>query len=147
MKVRQKTAWFMLHRIREAWSAESESLFSGPVETDETYVGGRRANMSKVKRKTLTWRHAVGKEAVVGTKDRETNRVAVRHIQHTDGPHTDGPHTAGFVAQETQPGATVYTDESSAYNVLDGQFDRESVNHSAGEYVRDQAHINGMASF
>ena len=142
LKVTQKTAWFMQHRIREAWSAESESLFSGPVEADETYMGGRRANMSKAKRKTLTGRGAVGKEAVVGTKDRETNRVAVRHIQHTDGPHI-----AGFVAEKTEPGATVYTDEAGAYNQLGASFDHESVNHGTGEYVRDQAHINGMESF
>ena len=142
IKVTQKTAWFMLHRIREAWSAESESLFSGPVEADETYMGGRRANMSKAKRKTLSGRGAVGKEAVVGTKDRETNRVAVRHIQHTDAPHV-----AGFVAEKTKPGATVYTDEASAYNPLGAWFDHESVSHGTGEYVRDQAHINGMESF
>ena len=140
--VTQKTAWFMLHRIREAWAAESETLFTGPVEADETYVGGRRANMSKAKRKTLTGRGAVGKEAVVGTKDRETNRVAVRHIQHTDGPHI-----AGFVVEKTAPGATVYTDESAAYNALGSSFDHESVNHSAGEYVRQAAHINGIESF
>ena len=142
LKVTQKTAWFMLHRIREAWSTESESLFSGPVEADETYMGGRRANMSKAKRKTLTGRGAVGKEAVVGTKDRETNRVAVRHIQNTDAPHV-----AGFVAEKAAPGATVYTDEASAYNPLSAWFDHESVNHGTGEYVRDQAHINGMESF
>ena len=142
LKVTQKTAWFMLHRIREAWGAESEGLFSGPVEADETYMGGRRANMSNAKRKTLTGRGAVGKEAVVGTKDRETNRVAVRHIQYTDAPHV-----AGFVAEKTKPGATVYTDEASAYNPLGAWFDHESVNHGTGEYVRDQAHINGMESF
>lgn len=68
LKVTQKTAWFMLRRIREAWSAESESLFSGPVEADETYMGGRRANMSKAKRKTLSGRGAVGKEAVIGKR-------------------------------------------------------------------------------
>ena len=142
LKVTQKTAWFMLHRLREAWSAESESLFSGPVEADETYMGGRRANMSKAKRKTLTGRGAVGKEAVVGTKDRETNRVAVHHIQNTDAPHV-----AGFIAEKTEPGATVYTDEAAAYNPLSAWFDHESVNHGTGEYVRDQAHINGMESF
>ena len=142
LKVTQKTAWFMLHRIREAWSVESETLFTGPVEADETYMGGLRKNMSKAKRKSLSGRGAVGKEAIVGAKDRETNRVVVRHIQHTDGSHI-----AGFVAKHTALGATVYTDESAAYNPLDVFYDRESVNHSAGEYVRDQAHINGMESF
>ena len=98
--------------------------------------------MPRSKRKTLSGRGAVGKEAVVGVKDRATNRVAVRHIQHTDAPHV-----AGFVAEKTQPGATVYTDEAAAYNPLGASFDHESVNHGTGEYVRNQAHINGMESF
>ena len=45
IKVTQKTAWFMLHRIREAWTCEQTALFSGPVEVDETYIGGLRRNM------------------------------------------------------------------------------------------------------
>ena len=142
LKVTQKTAWFMLHRLREAWDDSGLGAFDGPVEADETYIGGKRKNMSKAKRKELTGRGAVGKEAVVGTKDRDTNRVAVRHIQHTDAPHV-----AGFVAEKTKLGATVYTDEASAYNPLGAWFDHESVNHGTGEYVRDQAHINGMESF
>ena len=105
-------------------------------------MGGGRVNMSKAKRKTLTGRGAVGKEAVVGAKDRKTNRVAVRHIQHTDAPHV-----AGFVVEKTKPGATVYTDEAAAYNPLGAWFDHESVDHGTGEYVRDQAHINGIESF
>ena len=143
LKVTQKTAWFMLHRLREAWG-ESDSLptFSGPVEADETYIGGKRKNMSNAKRKELTGRGAVGKTAVVGTKDRETNKVAARPV-----PATSAPYVAGFVAEKTKPGATVYTDDAAAYNVLGPWFTHESVNHSAGEYVRGQAHTNGMESF
>ncbi len=51
--VTQKTAWFMLHRIREAWAMEAAEMFTGPVEADETYVGGRRRNMSNAKRKAV----------------------------------------------------------------------------------------------
>ena len=67
--VTQKTAWFMLHRIREAWRSEQAALFSGPVEVDETYIGGKRKNMSKAKRKTLKGRGTVGKAVIVGAKD------------------------------------------------------------------------------
>ena len=143
LKVTQKTAWFMLHRLREAWG-ESDDLppFSGPVEADETYIGGKRKNMPNRKRKELTGRGAVGKTAVVGTKDRASNKVAARPV-----PATSAPHTAGFVAERTKPGATVYTDEAAAYNALDPWFKREAVNHSANEYVRGQAHTNGMESF
>ena len=142
LKVTQKTAWFMLHRLREAWDDNGAAPFSGPVEADETYIGGKRKNMPKSKRVELSGRGAVGKAAIVGTKDRETNKVAARHVQHTDASHV-----AGFVAERTKPGATVYTDDAKAYNALAPWFDHESVNHSVGEYVRGQAHTNGMESF
>ena len=100
--------------------------------------------MSNAKRAELagTGRGAVGKEAVVGVKDRKTNRVAVRHVQRTDGPHI-----AGFVAENVKPGATVYTDESPTYNALAAWYDHESVNHGVNEFVRGMAHTNGMESF
>ena len=60
---------------------------------------------------------------------------------------TPTPRTSRLVAEKTAPGAKVYTDESSAYNALAAWFDHESVNHSAGEYVRGMAHTNGMESF
>ena len=140
--VSQKTAWFMLQRIRKAFEDDDEPPFSGPVEADETYVGGKRKNMPKAKRKMLEGRGAVGKTAVVGAKDRASNRVAAKPI-----PATDAPHVAGFVAERTEAGATVYTDEAKAYNVLGSHYDHEAVNHSVGEYVRGQAHTNGIESF
>ena len=66
LKITQKTAWYMLHRLRDAWAAGvGEQQFSGPAEGDETYMGGKRKNMSKAKRAELTGRGAVGKEAVL----------------------------------------------------------------------------------
>ena len=62
-------------------------------------------------------------------------------------PVTDTPHVAGFVASQTKDGAKVYTDEARVYNALDPWFDHESVNHKIAEYVREQAHTNGMESF
>ena len=142
LEITQKTAWHLAHRIRKAMADGAMLPFSGPVEADETYLGGKRKNMPNRKRKELTGRGAVGKTAVVGTKDRETNAVAARKVERTDAPHL-----AGFVAQRTAPGAKVYTDDASVYTALDPWFDRESVNHSAGEFVRGQAHTNGMESF
>lgn len=76
LNIGQKAAWFMLHRIREAWSVEiDDDDFQGPVEVDESYFGGKRANMSNAQRKELTGRGTVGKTAVVGMKDRESNEV------------------------------------------------------------------------
>ena len=79
--VSQPSAWFMLHRIREAWhDANTEELesFTGPVEVDEAYFGGRRRNMHKAKRKQLTGRGPTGKTAVAGIKDRKSKPLAIQ---------------------------------------------------------------------
>ena len=139
--VTQKTAWFMLHRIREAWAEEREALFSGPVETDETYMGGKRKNMPKAKRKQMTGRGTVGKSIVAGAKDRETNEVRARVVANTEKPTLQG-----FVRDSAAPGATLYTDEHGSYAGMP-EFAHEAVNHSVGEYVREMAHTNGIESF
>ena len=139
--ITQKSAWFMLHRLRNAVESGS-GMFSGPVEVDETYMGGKRANMSNAKRKELagTGRGAVGKVAIVGAKDRATRRVAAKVVESTDKSTLQG-----FVVEHTAPGATVYSDEASAYEGL--PFEHQSVKHSVAEYVRGQVHTNGVESF
>ncbi len=139
--VTQKTAWFMLHRIREAWSLEQGTMFSGPVEADETYIGGKRKNMPLAKRKKQTGRGAVGKTAVAGVKDRGSNMVAARVMEATDSGALQT-----FVRDHAEPGATLYTDEAAAYKGMP-EYDHEAVNHSVSEYVRDMAHTNGIESF
>ena len=143
IKVTQKTAWFMLHRIREAWSTETVAMFTGPVEADETYIGGKRRNMSNTKRLQMkdAGRGAVGKTAVAGIKDRETNQVSARIVQYTDKPTFQG-----FIRETIQPGSQLYTDEARAYAGMP-EYGHEAVNHSVSEYVRDQAHTNGVESF
>ena len=140
--ISQKAAWFMLHRIREAWAAPDTGAFAGPVEVDETYMGGKRKNMSHAKRRELAGigRGPVGKTAVVGAKDRATKNVRAKVVENTDKPTLQG-----FVTDNTAPGATVYSDEARAYEGL--PFLHEAVKHSVGEYVRGVAHTNGMESF
>ena len=144
--VSQRAAWFMLHRMREAWGEDDDDDFDGPVEVDETYVGGERKNKSNAERKALreagVGRGPVDKMAVVGVKDRETNEVRAEVVRRVDGSTLQG-----FVREHTEPGATVYTDEAAAYKGLARDFDHEAVNHSASQYVRGQAHTNGMESF
>ena len=140
--VKQSTAWFMLHRIREAWAGNGEGPFEGPVEIDETYFGGKRKNMSKAKRKELAGagRGAVGKTAVVGAKDRATNKVAAQVVEATDSATL-----LAFVADSAELDAVVYTDDAAAYEGIPNP--HESVKHSVSEYVNGMAHTNGIESF
>ena len=139
LKVTQKTAWFMLHRIREAWSAPLPGGFAGPVEADETFVGGRAKNMHATKRKQLTGRGGVDKSVVAGVKDRATGRVRASVVARVDGPTL-----TGFVEGHAATDAIVYTDEHMAYAT---PANWHAVKHGVGEWVRDQIHINGMESF
>ena len=138
--IRQGTAWFLMQRIREGFMEGQHKPFPGPVEADETFIGGKRKNMPRSKRVKLTGRGGVGKTAVAGIKDRDSNRIVARPVEGTDKETLQG-----FVAEHTDPGAKVFTDEATAYKGM--PFDREAVCHSVGEYVRGQAHTNGMESF
>ena len=139
LDITQRSAWHLAHRIRKAFE-ENGGLFAGPVEVDESYFGGRRANMSKAKRKNLSGRGTAGKTAVVGAKDRATGRVRAAVVSSTDTESLQG-----FVVENAAPGATVYTDEAAAYHGI--PFEHEAVKHSVGEYVRDMSHVNGVESF
>ena len=141
LKISQPSAWFMLHRLRQAWAGKDDS----PFEADESYWGGKRKNMSNAKRKELreagAGRGAVGKEAVVGIRDRETNQVRARQIRDTRATTVQT-----FIHQNTAEGSTIYSDEAPVYKSIPGR-KHGSVNHSVGEYVREQIHVNGMESF
>ena len=143
----QKAAWFMLHRLREAWAPELGDPLDGPVEVDETCMGGKRKNMSNAQRKELagTGRGAVGKTAATGAKDRASNQVRAKVIEKTDA-ETLVP----FVEDNAAQGATVHTDEAAAHASLPTMFngiDHETVKHSVSECVRGQVHTNGVESF
>ena len=139
--VSQKTAWFMLHRLREAYAGNGGEPFRGPVEVDETYMGGLERN-KHAKDKLNAGRGPVGKTPVVGVKDRETKQVAADVVQAVDGA------TLGaIVRHHAEPGATVYTDDHGGYGAIGDDYDHDTVRHSVAEYVRGMAHTNGIESF
>ena len=139
LSITQKSAWHLAHRIREAMAIQGNGPMTGPVEVDETYFGGKRRNMRANQRKVLEGREPAGKTAVVGIKDRANNTVRAKVVENTTAETLQG-----FVVENADAFATVYTDDATAYQSL--PFDHESVKHSLQEYVRGEAHTNGIES-
>ena len=137
--ITQKTAWFLMHRIREGMGFTGE-LFDGEVEVDETYVGGRRGRKHANKR-LLMKSPTDGKVIVFGVRERSTGRVWAHPIPNTE---RETLHNAvgGRVAHHSM----VYSDGHTGYDDL-YPYGHEAVIHSVGEYVRGQAHTNGIESF
>ena len=137
LKITQKSAWFMAHRIREALTA-GEHLLADPVEVDETYIGGKSKNRHASERRGYG-RGPIGKAPVVAMRSRTTREVRARAVAHVNRTAL-----VTFIQANVAPEAMVYTDEHPAYAVLPHH---EAVRHSVGEYVADQAHTNGIESF
>jgi transposase-like protein len=144
--VTQKSAWFMLHRVRHAMQVGSFQKFDGVVESDETYVSGAASNMHlSLRRAKIQGRGAVGKAIVHGVLARgdEAKISKVKATVVKDARHKTLVPT---VRQNVTDGSTVYTDALASYNYLSAYYIHESIDH-AKEYVRGAVHTNGMENF
>jgi transposase-like protein len=148
--VTQKSAWFMLHRIRLAMQSNSFKKFGGgensEVEVDETFVGGKAANMHASKRKRI--RQALGvtagpvaKTIVMGFLDREQRKVRATIV-----PNTSRITLQAEILKHVADDSNVYTDEAAPYTNLPPGYVHEIVNHTQ-EYVRGRVHTNSLENF
>jgi transposase-like protein len=142
--VTQKSAWFMLHRIRLAMQTGSFLKLSGEVEVDETYIGGKARNMHKAKRaEKIHGRGPRDKTPVIGSLERG-GRVHARVLKPRVGVNHRS--VQGHVREHVEPGTTVYTDEGRFYSGLEVDYDHRTVNH-AERYVDGRIHTNGIENF
>jgi len=140
--VTQKTAWFMLHRIRAALHRGSILKLGGEVEVDETFIGGLARNMHKDRRAdAITGTGGSGKQIVMGMLDRRNREVVLQHI-----PDRKRETLHRMINAYVKEGATLHTDEWVGYDQLETAYQHEVINH-ANEYVRGNVHTNKMENF
>jgi transposase-like protein len=146
--VTQKSAWFMLHRIRLGlkkgdWGKMGGS--GGPVEVDEAYIGGNPKNMHRSRRWALKGKFGVGgnnKTAVMGMVDRDTRQVRAKVL-----PEVTRERLQNEILEQIEKGSKIYTDQHGGYDRLSFKgFVHETVTH-ADEYVRGQVHTQGIENF
>ncbi len=137
--ITQKSAWFMLHRIRLAMQNGSLGKLSGNVEVDETYIGGLEKNKHESK-KLKQGRGSVGKTAVMGLLERK-GRVRAKVIEKTDKATLHNE-----VKENVEQGSNLFTDEWRSYQGLNNDYVHEVINHSI-EYVKGNVHTNGIENF
>jgi len=137
--VQQRTAWFMLHRIREACGNDL-TVLRGIVEMDETYIGGLERNKHVGKKRNIG-RGPVGKTAVIGMRERG-GRVKAAPVDSVSSLNLQSA-----IIENVEPGSMLHTDEGRGYMGIDGLlYGHEVVNHGAKEYARGNVNINSIES-
>jgi hypothetical protein len=142
--VTQKSAWFMLHRIRLAVQSKSFVKIGGPgseVEVDETFIGGKARNMHKDRRiKTKVREGNWGKAIVMGMLERGG------HVKAKVVPNRKKPALHAAIAETIEKGTQLYTDEHNGYMDISPEYVHSVVNHLEN-YVSGRIHTNGLENF
>ena len=142
--VTQKSAWFMLHRIRLAVQSGSFDKLSGEVEADETYIGGKARNMHKADReRRIKSRGMRGKTPIVGTLERG-GKVRAQVVATNVGVGHRDAHR--HIREHVEPGTSLYTDNARYYSGLEDEYAHATVDH-AEQYVNGRVHTNGNENF
>lgn len=156
LKVTQKSAWFMLHRIRLALRNGSWSKLGGsdgsPVEVDETYVGGKVKNMHHTRKlkiqnelsKVAAWKQTTryaGKTPIMGMFDRESRQVRAKVV-----PNVRRETLQNEILNNIHHGSSIFTDQAVAYDSLKDKYIHDTVNH-VDSYVKGQVHTNSLENF
>jgi transposase-like protein len=139
--VTQKTAWFMMHRIRLAMNNGTFEKLTGEVEADETFIGGLARFMHKDKKAKITGTGGAGKAVVMGLIDRHSKKVRIAHI-----PNVQGDTVKGFVRKYVKGGSYVFSDAFAGYNGLDRDYVHQVIDH-AEKYVDGNVHTNTIENF
>jgi transposase-like protein len=141
LKVTQKTAWFMLHRVRLAMQSGTFNKLGGEVEVDETFIGGKARNMHKAKRaEKIQGRGAQGKEIVFGMVERG-GHVRVAHVEKRKKKELQSE-----IREHVEAGAAIFSDELLSYDGLESDYQHAVINHAV-EYVNGNIHTNTMENF
>jgi hypothetical protein len=143
--ITQKTAWFMLQRIRLAMQDDSGGKLSGEVEVDETYIGGKARNMHKDRRARVLAGRAggvKGKAGVQGMLERD-GQVKTKVL---GSAYESGHKLVRNITEAVEPGTHIYTDEARAYFGIPAEYTHEFINH-AEAYVNGNIHTNGLENF
>lgn len=136
--ITQKSAWFVLQRLREA-CGNDPTMLQGIIEVDETFIGGKEGNKHENKKQRLG-RGVVGKTIFIGMRERG-GRTKTKMI-----PDTTGKTLRGAILENVAAGSEIQTDEHSGYISIEDDFYHDMVSHKMGEYARPGVSTNGIES-